>query len=216
MKQHLAWTLMGIAIVGCKASTPSGPSAPLSTPPAPSAVATTSSAEPTPAPTSKAPPLAAKSMTMKLGGRAKIANNELVIPGKITFENDKATIKEDKVTKEVLDTLLATLKDNPSITKLRIEGYTDDQGAIEHNTKLSQDRADAVSMWLQARGIEPGRLLTAGLGPAKPLVDNDSDEHREQNRRTEFKIWEQDGQPTPASQVPDPPPPAPAPTAPKK
>lgn len=214
MKQRFARVWVGIALVGCQASTSTGPSASPTAPPA-----TTTEAAPVapasadPAPTSKAPPLAARSMTMKLGARAKIVSNELQIPGKISFENDKATIKEDKVTKEVLETLLATMKENPSITKLRIEGYTDDKGPIDHNTKLSQDRADAVSKWLQARGIEPSRLLTVGLGPAKPLVDNDSDEHREQNRRTEFKIWEQDGKPTPASQVPDPPPPAPAPPA---
>src|SRR5262249_951885 len=79
------------------------------------------------------------------------------------------------------------------------EGNTDDKGSLEHNAKLSQDRADAVSKWLADKGIDKGRLATVGFGPKHTLVPNDSDEHREQNRRGAFTIWSMDGKP-PAAQ----------------
>ena len=187
MKQRWA-ALFTVGLLACQGSS--------STPPATRPAA------------SAALPTTSGTTDLKLSGAAKVVNSEIQIPGKIHFVDEKATIKhEDKVTTQVLDTLLAVLKDNPSITKLRVEGHTDDNASA----KLAQERAEAIVKWLLARGIDPGRLLMVGLGAAKPLVDNDSDEHREQNRRIEFKIWERDGKPTPASQVPDPPPPAPTP-----
>jgi len=38
------------------------------------------------------------------------------------------------------------------------------------------------------KGIAAARLKAQGFGATKPLVANDSDEHRKQNRRVEFKI----------------------------
>lgn len=136
---------------------------------------------------------------VKALGKAKIEKDEIKIPGKIHFDTDKATIKEDKETKEILDTVAQVMKENTQITKLRIEGHTDDVGGDDHNMKLSQGRADAVIAWLTTKGgIDKARLDGKGWGEHHPLEKNDTKEHKEMNRRVEFKLWEIDGKPTDA------------------
>lgn len=187
--------LLGGVISGCHAEAKLGNSEPkAATPPPPPPPAP-------PPPPVEAAPAKPKLAVMKLVGKAKIVNNEIQIPGKIQFDTDKATIKDTAETQEIVTTLAQVLKENPQITKVRIEGHTDDKGTVDHNNKLSQGRADAVATYLTSQGIDKSRLATVGFGPSKPLVANDSDAHREQNRRTEFKIWEIDGKPTDAAKA---------------
>jgi outer membrane protein OmpA-like peptidoglycan-associated protein len=149
---------------------------------------------PPPAPEPPPPPKPVKAL-----GKAKIENNEIKIPGKVHFETDKATIKEDKETKEILQTVADVMKENTQITKLRIEGHTDDQGGKEHNQRLSDGRASSVVEWLAKAGVDKGRLDAKGFGEDHPLVPNSDAKNREQNRRVEFKLWELDGKPTEAA-----------------
>ena len=164
-----------------KAATPPPP------PPEPPPAATTPPPEPAP------PPKPIKAL-----GKAKIEKDEIKIPGKVHFETDKATIKEDKETKEILQTVADVMKENTQITKLRIEGHTDDTGGDDHNMKLSQGRADAVIAWLVKAGVDKSRLDGKGWGEHHGLVKNDTKENKEMNRRVEFKLWEVDGKPTDA------------------
>ena len=41
------------------------------------------------------------------------------------------------------------------------------------------------------QALDEARLKAFGYGPDRPLVENDTDEHREQNRRVEFNIVKQ-------------------------
>lgn len=192
--------LLGSVVGGCHAEAKIGNPEPKVAPPPP----------PPPAPPPPAPE--PKPVALKSFGKARIVNNEIQIPGKIQFDLDKATIKENKETTEILDTLQKVMTDNPQITKVRIEGHTDDKGTLEHNQKLSQERADSVMAWLAGKGVDKARMTTVGFGPSKPQVPNDNDAHREQNRRTEFKIWEMDGKPTDAAKADAANPPAATPT----
>ena len=57
------------------------------------------------------------------------------------------------------------------------------------NMTLSVNRAKAVFDYLTVTGvIDPKRLSYKGFGDTRPKVPNDSDEHRQMNRRTEFKV----------------------------
>jgi OmpA-OmpF porin, OOP family len=120
--------------------------------------------------------------------------DKLEIPGEIQFVSASAEIKSSEST-EALTALAKVLRENPRITKLRIEGHTDDKGAVQMNMKLSKQRAQAVVRWLVAHGVEGKRLDSAGFGPNKPLAKNDSDENRAMNRRTEFHVVGVDGKP---------------------
>lgn len=183
----------GVGAMGCHAEAHVGnaePKAATPPPPEPPPPPVVSSAPP-------APPPPAPEKPIKTTGKAKIENGMIRIPGKIHFDTDKATLKDDKETKEILETVAAVLKENAQITKVRIEGHTDDSGAKDHNQKLSQDRAEAVAKWLSDKGgIDKTRLDMKGWGPDRPLKKNDNAENKEANRRVDFKIWELDGKAT--------------------
>jgi outer membrane protein OmpA-like peptidoglycan-associated protein len=53
---------------------------------------------------------------------------------------------------------------------------------------LSEDRAKAVVDYLITQGIDPSRLTYAGYGFEQPVASNDTEEGRQENRRTEFKV----------------------------
>jgi outer membrane protein OmpA-like peptidoglycan-associated protein len=89
----------------------------------------------------------------------------------------------------------AFLDANPRVTKLRIEGHTDNVGAAAYNKGLSQRRAASVMSWLVAHGIDAARLSSAGFGLELPIADNDSEEGRRVNRRVEFHIRAVSGKP---------------------
>ncbi len=124
---------------------------------------------------------------------APIVDNRIVLPGELEFEVSSAVIKETDQSLSILKQLGQIMKDNPQITKLRIEGHTDSSGRAKKNLKLSRDRAESVATWLAAHGTDRARLATVGLGDTRPLADNDTAEHKQMNRRTEFHLQEVDG-----------------------
>jgi outer membrane protein OmpA-like peptidoglycan-associated protein len=48
-----------------------------------------------------------------------------------------------------------------------------------------------VAKFLTDRGIGAGRIRSIGYGDTKPLAENDTEENRAKNRRTEFTIVSQ-------------------------
>ncbi len=126
---------------------------------------------------------------------------QIVLPEQIEFELDEARIKQTPKTLETLQKLADIMKAHPNVTKLRIEGHTDNTGSARHNDKLSKARAEAVAKWLVQHEIEQGRLVTAGFGAKKPLVPNDSADHRATNRRTEYYVEELDGKKVDGAEV---------------
>jgi outer membrane protein OmpA-like peptidoglycan-associated protein len=162
---------------------------------------------PPPPPPPEPPKEAAKPPPIQAVGKAKIEGDKINIPGQIEFDVDKATIRDTPQTKEILNTLNDVLKQNPSVTKLRIEGHTDNTGSKEHNQKLSQARAEAVMKWLTDHGTDKARLEAVGYGDTKPDFPNDTPENKQKNRRTEFHITVLDGKPfKDAGAAGDPPP----------
>ncbi|MFO0677308.1 MAG: OmpA family protein [Polyangiaceae bacterium] len=120
--------------------------------------------------------------------KAFVREGQIRILDQVKFKTGSAAIQPGKDSQEVLDAVLRILKDHSEITKLRVEGHTDDKGAAATNKKLSANRAAAVVQWLVAHGIEASRLSSTGLGSDKPLVPNDTADGRTQNRRVEFHI----------------------------
>ena len=53
---------------------------------------------------------------------------------------------------------------------------------------LSTNRANTVRDYLLAKGIAADRVTAKGYGMTVPIEDNDSEEGRQANRRTEVKI----------------------------
>jgi outer membrane protein OmpA-like peptidoglycan-associated protein len=77
--------------------------------------------------------------------------------------------------------------------KVLVEGHTDSRGSDATNQALSKARADSVASFLISQGVPSDRISTAGLGPSRPVADNNSAEGRANNRRVEIVI--QQGEP---------------------
>ncbi|MFZ9295822.1 MAG: OmpA family protein, partial [Bacteroidia bacterium] len=104
----------------------------------------------------------------------------------IFFDVNQAVLKPES--KAELWVLIAFLKTNPNV-EIEIGGHTDNVGDKAANITLSENRAKAVYQFLITEGnIASSRLKYKGYGEQKPLVLNDNDSHRAENRRTEFKI----------------------------
>jgi len=86
----------------------------------------------------------------------------------IQFEFDSASLLLREGDK--LSGLVAWLRENRTATLL-IAGHADATGARSYNFGLSARRAAAVRAYLvEARGIEAGRLTSAGYGELFPLI----------------------------------------------
>ena len=72
--------------------------------------------------------------------------------------------------------------------KIIITGYTDNTGAPDYNTKLSQQRAEAVRAYLISIGVDPNKIVATGAGDTKPIADNSTKEGRAKNRRVEIEV----------------------------
>ena len=103
----------------------------------------------------------------------------------ILFDTGKATIKFQSA--EVLNQIINVLKKFPK-SRFRIEGYTDSVGKKQKNITLSQNRADAVKIYLIQGGIDQSRLESIGYGPEKPIASNKTRKGRELNRRVEINL----------------------------
>jgi OOP family OmpA-OmpF porin len=189
---------VAVAAAGCHADMEAkfGDTASASAAPPPPPPPTPPASTPPPAETAPPPPPAPK--VVKLKGANVKNGTQIDMPGDIEYATGSAKIVENDKSKAVLNALLGIMKDNPNITKLRIEGHTDDQGGKDYNKSLSDKRAASVADWLAKNGIDKGRLVTIGWGMEHPLVPNTSKENRAQNRRTEFHLQELDGQPVQA------------------
>jgi outer membrane protein OmpA-like peptidoglycan-associated protein len=104
----------------------------------------------------------------------------------VKFKTGSAEIEEDS--HSLLDQVALTMKANPQVKKIRVEGHTDDTGPNDKNQKLSQARADAVRDYLIKKGVDSRRLKAKGYGEDKPLDDDTTPEARAKNRRVEFVV----------------------------
>jgi outer membrane protein OmpA-like peptidoglycan-associated protein len=103
----------------------------------------------------------------------------------LEFETGKEIIKPESL--PALDELAVLMKKKPE-WKLKLTGYTDNQGKLEDNMKLSEKRAKAVSHYLIMRGVDDKRFKILFFGPDKPIAPNTTPQGRQKNRRVEMLI----------------------------
>ena len=73
---------------------------------------------------------------------------------------------------------------------IQIEGNTAHVDGGDNGIDFSYKRALSVAKYLQALGLDPDRFIIVGNGDTKPIADNETEEGRAANRRTEvyFKV----------------------------
>lgn len=141
--------------------------------------------------------------------RVVVTMEKIEIKDKIFFEYNKAAIKPESF--ELLDEIAATLKANPQIKKIEIQGHTDLKASEKYNQELSEKRAAAVQAYLVDKGgVSAERLTAKGYGESQPLVTpeggkKETDEQAAKNRRVEFIILEQEEvkRVVPENQIPE-------------
>jgi outer membrane protein OmpA-like peptidoglycan-associated protein len=87
----------------------------------------------------------------------------------------------------VLRQLAKFMQTNPQF-RLRAVGHTDNVGDDRLNQALSEYRGIVTLNFLRRLGVPEGRMTSTGKGSKEPLVENDTEEHRIQNRRVTLTI----------------------------
>lgn len=104
------------------------------------------------------------------------------------FESGSAEVVE--YIQPVISKLSRTLETTEG--KILVTGHTDDNpiftSKYPSNWHLSLARATAMSEQLIANSALEGRVLPEGLGDARPLAENSTDENRALNRRIEIDL----------------------------
>ncbi len=106
---------------------------------------------------------------------------------RVLFDTGSATLGPDA--EPVLRRIAELAKELGSA--VAVEGHTDDRPIrtkrFPSNWELSTARAASVVRWfIEKAGLPAGKLRAAGFADTRPVVPNDSPEHRSRNRRVEF------------------------------
>ena len=118
--------------------------------------------------------------------RVEVTDEQVAIREAIYFEVDRDVIEGRS--SSLIEEVARTLRSQPEIQRVRIEGHTDSQGSAAHNLDLSERRAEAVRKALVELGVELRRLETAGFGDTQPVDGNATEEGRAANRRVVFQV----------------------------
>ena len=110
---------------------------------------------------------------------------KIVFEDKILFEFGEYDLSSSAL--DYIAKVAETMKELPS-TRVRITGYTDNVGSLASNRRLSTQRANAVSEYLQQKGISASRIIAKGVPLADYVATNDTEEGRALNRRVEIII----------------------------
>lgn len=105
--------------------------------------------------------------------------------GAIHFKTGSAELDDKSV--PLLNSVADITGRCPAVS-IDVAGHTDNVGNKNANQRLSEQRARSVVDYLTGKGIDAGRIQSAGFGDTRPLVPNDSEANRAKNRRIEFTV----------------------------
>jgi outer membrane protein OmpA-like peptidoglycan-associated protein len=137
---------------------------------------------PPPAPPPPAPdPKAERAAELRKAGFVQHGDEwELSLGTMLLFDLDSDTLSGSGRT--ALASVADSLK-RLGVTRVRVEGHTDNTGPARHNVTLSRRRAEAAAQGLVRSGIADRAIERRGFGEQKPVADNKTAEGRAQNRR---------------------------------
>jgi chemotaxis protein MotB len=137
--------------------------------------------------------LAAKLRSMVDAGQLKIVNRDgrmiIALPNDILFDSGRTEVKAagKAALAKVAQALVSVANRN-----FLVAGHTDNvpirTELFPSNWELSTRRAVEVVHYLVSQGMNPKVLAAAGYGEFDPIAQNDTAEHRAQNRRIEIVL----------------------------
>ena len=168
---HASALLLVASLVACASSPPPQPQ------PAPTQTITVAPA-PTPEPTPAPAPAPEE---------VHVSHGHMTLEHQIQFDSGSDHIRED-ASQGPLNALVAVLRSNTQLRRVRVEGHTDERGGHGDNQSLSQRRAQAVADYLRGHGFPNVQFEAVGYGETQPLCREDTDACHERNRRVEFTV----------------------------
>lgn len=106
----------------------------------------------------------------------------------VLFDSGKAALKEESY--KTLNGILGLIKD--LLNPINFEGHTDNvpisNSTFSSNWELAAARAASVLYFFESQNIASERLQFSSYGEYSPIYANDSDEHRQANRRVTIVV----------------------------
>lgn len=116
-------------------------------------------------------------------------NKEIIlvtIPARLLFAPNETELNE--TAGELLEPFKKYLKE-PDKYRLLLTMHTDNTGSEPYREALTEERVEAVFDWFEkSNGVDTTYIFTYAFGDEEPLYENDSQEHRDKNRRLEVYI----------------------------
>lgn len=118
----------------------------------------------------------------------KVPNDVVMTFKNVLFQTGEAILSP--LSYPELNIIAFYMKADPNLF-IEIYGHTDNVGDEEKNKELSAKRAMAVGKYLIAKGVNEKNVTSIGYGSSQPLVSNQTEEGRKNNRRVEFILKKQ-------------------------
>jgi len=98
----------------------------------------------------------------------------------VYFDTDSSSLNTEAQAQLKKEALWLQQYKQHSVT---IEGHADERGTREYNLALGERRAEAIVSYLQALGIDSGRLKEISYGKERPICVDSTETCWSQNRR---------------------------------
>lgn len=129
------------------------------------------------------------------------ADNEQTVVDTVALLTKSTTVNFSPDTAKFVDSADASKKLDEFIkiakildgSIIQIEGNIASDNDSDGGVMLSKQRAETVKQYFVLNGINADRIITIGNGGSKPMAPNDTEEHKQLNRRTDvfFKCIEE-------------------------
>lgn len=103
----------------------------------------------------------------------------------VYFQTGSAQLSSDAINQ--LNWFVEKMAPYPQAT-FDVQGFADATGSESTNQRLSDQRAQAVSSYLQSRGIAQGRIYAQAFSTSSPAASNATAAGRKDNRRVEITV----------------------------
>ena len=109
-----------------------------------------------------------------------LGDESLNIGDRVFFGYDSSVLTSEA--QDALQRQAGWLRENNDV-RIVIEGHCDERGTREYNIALGERRAEAVSNYLQALGVQADQISIVSYGEEKPLLLGQSEDVYAKNRR---------------------------------
>lgn len=116
----------------------------------------------------------------------KLAEGKFLYSMVLSDDSVKFPLDSSKLSPEAqqrLSDFADKLKGDNRNVYVEIQGHTDSTGPDKVNTKLGEDRAEAVRLFMNQHGVPLNRMATISYGKQDPVAPNKTRHGRAENRR---------------------------------